>query len=211
MRPNHSGRAVSGPFAVAWFDPDAGRYLTETTASVSVEVVEPPRFDAMEIKDGTTEENETQVNLFYKFIVILLSICFVLSLAIGFAFVYVRSRAGGKGSDARRSASRLARVGRERGIGAGRAKTIDGLTSIFQKTLDRPPGALTPSEGRVAVESLAPADAELATLAERLLEDCDRVLFGGSSDSRDAESLAERGRELFGRLAEAIGTGREII
>ena len=200
VRPNRAGRAIVGPFAVSWFDPRSGRYFTSTAASVAVEVEETPAFDPGKIVEESIQGHADSKTIQNSIIIILVVLCFIINLII-----LIRSRDRRRFSGARGSAARLARELNAKGGSEEVARrAIAGLTSIFEEALGRPPGALTPLEGRAAVERIAHKDADLAGLTETFLVDCDRVLFGTSKELDDAERLAQQGREVFRRLAESV-------
>lgn len=199
LRPTQAGTVTIPPVAVSYFDPGAGRYFTRTTPSVSLRVVDVPRFDPSSLAYGPAEpqavESRAGPGRFLWFLGLSLA-----AIGLGSAIIAVLVRK--PSPDCRTFARQAARELQKHRDGEAMAVFItSALTGYLSRATGRPEGALTPSEATVAVIELS-GNPALGRQAGGIVSLCDRIRYGGHGDS--AAGLAEQAAQLFEAFSRLI-------
>jgi hypothetical protein len=216
LRPTRPGAVVLPPVALAAFDPELSRYLTQVTAGVPVRVVAVAEFDPEQVDLGALVEAAGRSSL-PEMVAWGGSAALLLAAGLGLVWVRRRLRRGRRlgPAAARHYAARLARslgsagsrTGRGRDAALGVAptdvarRTGEQLVRYLELGVERPPGALTPDEVYQGVALCTGCDA-LAARAARLAAQCDRTLYRAplAPAEGDPDRLLAEARELFTAL-----------
>jgi hypothetical protein len=213
---------VLPPVSIAAFDPVLARYMTQITAGVPIKVVAVPSFDPATIDDGDFFGlSPTRQWASWIAWVSATSLLFGAFAALRLVRRRLRSRILSGPVAARRYAARLGRglastepclesqagspqLSEGNGFvhpGHATSRRVSGeLIRYLQIGIDRPPGALTPSEAHGGVAELTGSE-DLAAQAGRLTTRCDLVLYGEVDGEWSDRELREEARGLF----EALG------
>ena len=191
LRPSAPGDLRLPSVTVATFDPALRRYVETRAPSLSVRIVDVPRFDPSSLDQDMPTIPELSSRRSTPIWLVGLAV-----VGLGATLlVYWRSRR----NRPRRTALRLARAMRSQSDPTNRADRVASALTIYLATaIDRPAGELTPEEARQGIER-AVADAALANLAGQLIERCARVRFGGDQDAE--AKLSSDAADLFEALA----------
>lgn len=197
LRPIRPGSLTIPPVAISYFDPSVGRYFTTATPSVSVRVVDVPRFNPDRLAYGSPAPagSETRVSRGNPALWIL-GVPIAAILAFTLIALWRRRPGPTPQAFARRTIRRLHNHSNPEQTAI---LIATALTRYLGLAIGRPEGALTPSEARHEVAELS-GEPALGLEAGRLINRCDRVRFGGQNDS--AASLAGAAIQLFEALAE---------
>jgi hypothetical protein len=214
LRPTRSGEAVLPPVAIAAFDPELSRYVTQVTAGTPVRVVAVARFDP-----ATIEESESAGGAGRPSALVWTVWGFSAVLLAGVTAWLVRLRLRGRLGRlhgpvaARRYAARLARslgsarsiTGRDRDQPKKPAPTCgtagprptrrdadaarridDALIRYLELGIGRPPGALTPDEVRQGIVVCTGSEL-LGAQAARLAARYEGILYRTAAPPAESE------------------------
>lgn len=186
LRTTRPGRVVLPPVAVATFDPSSGKFQTQVSPSLPLEVEPPPRFDpANVVLDGPDRESPRPPTW---------AAATGMAAALGgvavAAYALLRPiRAARRGGPAawRREAAELERRAR-RGL-ATIAEVDRRLTRQLARATGRPLAVLTPADAEAAVLGLT-GDEDLARRLGRLVATTDRLRFDAAISGLATEAAA---------------------
>jgi hypothetical protein len=192
IRPTLPGDLALPSIPVATFDPALRRYIETRAPSVSVRVVDVPRFDPASLEASVPKiDAHAPVQ---KVIPML-----VASLVAGVGTSVLVILLARLGTAPRVSAKRWARALRTAVDPSGVAgRVTSALASYLSTTTGASTGQLTPEEASRGIER-AVGDASLAEQAGLLIERCDRARFG--LDPEAASGLATEAADFFDELA----------
>lgn len=200
LRPTRAGALVLPPVAVTAFDPAHRMYQTKVSPSLTVQVVEVPRFDPAQLAYAPPPLDDTK---WPKFVAIGGGILVLLLVGAGLVWVWYRFRRTPAQRRPSLSASRMAaRLLKECDRRApapeiGRRIT-QGLAEYLALVQDRPRGALTPAEAEEAVRVLG--GSALGEQAQRLVASCDRAQYAVEGPA--TETLLGEATRLFDELSQ---------
>lgn len=196
LRPNEAGRIRLGPIAIAAFDPTTRRYLTRSTSSIPIEVLDVPRFDPSALRYVAVGPSGDGPPWLAAALAALAAL--VVVLAFGFwAWRRRTRRPADPKARARRLAGRFERPS-EGPAAVAAAEITDALAAYLHASSGRPPGALTPTEARQCLEGEHPA---LSERAARLVAACDRARFADHGEAADVPALRQEALAVFRALA----------
>lgn len=203
LRPSEAGTLRLAPVLVAWFDPEARRYQTVSSGSLSIRVEDPPPFDPSLIEVARLGEElkggrDDQDRWISGFVITALGV-----LLLWGAWRTVRRWNRSPRRLVVRAARRLdAMHGPERADLAATA-----VVGFLHLATNRPKGALTPPEARDAVEQLT-KDSALADRVGEMIESCDVVRYSGrGSGQQDRRQVLDAAPEILRSLARARWDG----
>jgi hypothetical protein len=192
LRPTRSGEAILPPLPVAAFDPVSSRYDTKVTDGIPIRIHDVPRFDPSALAYEPPESATIWRSRATQLALIVVS---GLALALaGATIAIVSARRRTRTTRAARRACREAiRAIQRAATDSDRGRAItNGLIAYLERTLGRPPGALTPSDARAEIARAAGSNA-LAERGAALVAQCDAAQFDPA------------GRQAGGLLWEGVG------
>jgi hypothetical protein len=185
-RATEPGAMTLPAVAVATFEPGMRRYVETRAPSVTVRVVDVPRFDPSVLPSVLDDVPSGQGGWVW-------SIPAVMIVGAWLMVAVVRRRTSARRS-ARRVARELARATPDEAAGL----VASGLKDYLARAVGRSRGELTPDEAAREV-GRAVGDSSLADRARSLVERSDRARFGHEAGA--AAGLAEEASAFFEELA----------
>jgi hypothetical protein len=179
--------------AVATFDPTLQRYVESRAPSVTLKVVDVPKFDEATIEHALPITIPINSHAISSIIYVLLTSIAILLIVWS---VYLRLLA--TPSRQATKAAKILRKGRRVDLAEFVSKTLRDYLTVAKV---RPTGELTPYDARIAVEKLC-NDSSMGEAAGRLIEACDRARFGGVEPGEN-EALAEQAIAFLDQLAKS--------
>jgi hypothetical protein len=203
LRPTAAGQFLLPPVAVSTFEPSARRYLTQTSTSMRVSVVEVPVFDPSVLDSSASNRPElsTYRTWFFGGILTLGLAMLVVTLSL------VRRLKDSRPPNLARLANRLSRgLENERNPEEIARRINAAFVSFLGAAQGRPPGVLTPVEAEIAFGRFA-EDHDLGLRAAQIVHESDRVLF--ADDRNASHSLAGQAASFLRSLASRATTLRK--
>ena len=191
VRPSTPGDLALPSVAVATFDPTLRRFVETRNPSVTVRVVDVPRFDPANL-DLTVPTGEAE-SLNPRVIRTIMTGLLATVVTFGLILLLARVRTGPRGL-VKRYAREL-RSPTDPSAVAGRVTS--GLAAYLFRVSGKGTGQLTPEEASQGI-ARAVEDVSLADRAGRLIERCDRARFG--LDLEAASGLAADAADFFEEL-----------
>lgn len=196
LRPTRAGALTLPPITIASFDPGSGRYMTRTTSSIPIEVIDVRAFNPSSLRYAVDDRSARG----RSWLAAVLGAIVAVGGAGGLGLWAWRKRSR-RPVDPKTLASRLADRFERSPNGPGSVAAVEiteALVEYLKAVHDRPAGALTPAEARQALESVGSG---LAERAARLVGACDRARFAEPGESADAGALRAEARAVFQALA----------
>jgi hypothetical protein len=196
LRPARAGTMTLPPIAIASFDPTSGRYMTRTTSSIPIEVIDVHAFDPSRLLDAA--DGRSAGRRWWPLAVLVAIMAVGGAGALGFWAWRTRTRRPVKPQEVARRLAERFEATRDDPASVAAVKITEALIEYLRAAADRPPGALTPAETRHALESVGD---ELAERVARLVAGCDRARFADPAEPSDAGALRVEAGAVFRKLA----------
>ena len=203
IRATEAGDATLPPVTISAFDPTTERYVTRVAPGVPIRVTDVAPFDRDRVSyppTGSSDRPEEKNGRVARYVVS--ATAAVLTFA-GLTTVASRWK---RASRARRCHRRRIEAVRTAGSDDELARAITGeIIGFLSQSVDREPGALTPSEAEDGMMR-ATGSASLAADSKAVVEVCDAVLYGEAK--ADDFDLRDRALAFFGKLDRRLAQSR---